>query len=102
MEIRKINVEYMIFQLKAKMFEGGAEEVDETEKEAEKIRKESFQKAKGAFQDVVDSVGDTDEDNHDCESSEIESNEDADRNSDEEKLQRKLDFEAKQKLFNMN
>ena len=65
-------------------------------------RKESFQKAKGAFQDVVDSVGDTDEDNHDCESSEIESNEDADRNSDEEKLQRKLDFEAKQKLFNMN
>ena len=89
--------------MKAKIFENGTDEVDETDKEAEKLRKESFQKAKGAFQEpgeLEEEVVDGGSEINTSGSSEHndESVEDAD--SDEQRQKRKIEFEAKQKLFN--
>ena len=86
--------------MKAKIFENGADEVDETDKEAEKLRKESFQKAKGAFQEpgeeeVVDGGSEI---NTSGASENEETVEEED--SEEQRLKRKIEFEAKQKLFN--
>ena len=89
--------------MKAKIFENGADEVDETDKEAEKLRKESFQKAKGAFQESgeceqEETVDGGSEINTSASSENDDNVEDDD--SEEQRLKRKIEFEAKQKLFN--
>ena len=85
------------FQLKAKLFEN-SEPTEQVNLEEEKLRKESFQKAKEAFIDVEEcsdaidgSLTITDE---------SPENEDCSEDGDEEEKRRKAEFEAKQKLFN--
>ena len=85
------------FQLKAKIFEN-SEPTEQVNLEEEKLRKESFQKAKEAFIDVEEcsdaidgSLTITDE---------SPENEDCSEDGEEEEKRRKAEFEAKQKLFN--
>ena len=85
------------FQLKAKIFEN-SEPTEQVNLEEEKLRKESFQKAKEAFIDVEEcsdaidgSLTITDE---------SPENEDCSEDGDEGEKRRKAEFEAKQKLFN--
>jgi len=84
-------------KLKAKIFEN-SEPTEQVNLEEEKLRKESFQKAKEAFIDVEEcsdaidgSLTITDE---------CPENEDCSEDADEEEKRRKSEFEAKQKLFN--
>ena len=95
-------MQYYSFQLKAKIFEN-QEEPEPLSLEEEKNRKESFKKAKEAFQENKENGDCTDEvDNNDSlEDSSLE-NEDctSEESEEDQKQRRKAEFEAKQKMFN--
>ena len=91
-----LNLE-IIFQLKAKFFENGEEDKDLVKEEEEKLRKESFQKAKVIFQENPGKE-DESEENGSLENGDDE-NEDELDTTETDQARRKAEFEAKQKLF---
>jgi len=84
-------------KLKAKFFENGEEDKDLVKEEEEKLRKESFQKAKVIFQENPGKE-DESEENGSLENGDDE-NEDELDTTETDQARRKAEFEAKQKLF---